>query len=117
MSELKHKWRLSSATVNQMIRREFKSRQQYEPIGIDIRYGAETQHLAGVMIFGEEPDRTQRAERILRAVNSHDALVDALTLALPYVESALEDQGYKPGVVDRMVKSICAALKLAEENN
>lgn len=51
---------------------------------------------------------------IVKAVNSHDALVNALTLALPYVESALEDQGYKPGVVDRMTKTIRAALKLAE---
>lgn len=57
------------------------------------------------------------AELTVRAVNSHDALVDALTLALPYVESALEDQGYKPGVVDRMTKTIRAALELADSKN
>lgn len=54
------------------------------------------------------------AALIVRAVNAHEALKEALTLALPYVETALEDQGYKPGAVDRMVRQIRDALALAE---
>lgn len=51
---------------------------------------------------------------IVKAVNAHEDLVNALTLALPFVETALEDKGYKPGVVDRMTKTIRDALALAE---
>jgi len=59
-------------------------------------------------------DRLANASFIVRAVNSHEALVDALIMALPYVETALEDRGYKPGVVDQMVKKIREAIALAE---
>lgn len=52
--------------------------------------------------------------KIVLSFNAHDAVVDALTLALPYVETALEDQGYKPGFVARMTKTMRAALDLAE---
>lgn len=40
-------------------------------------------------------------------------LLEALYMALPYVETALEDQGYKPGAVDRMVKQIHGAISKA----
>ena len=53
----------------------------------------------------------EMAADVVCAVNAHDGLVDALTLALPYVESALEDKGYKAGVVDRMVRKIRNALE------
>lgn len=42
-------------------------------------------------------------------------LEESLTLALPFVETALEDKGYKPGVVDRMTKQIRSVLELAKE--
>lgn len=77
---------------------------------------AEDGHWIATEICGHNLQGSSQANAalIVRAVNAHDALAEALTLALPYVESALEDQGYKPGVVDRMTKTIRAALKLAE---
>lgn len=54
------------------------------------------------------------AQFIVKAVNNHERLLEALTLALPYVEMAIEDQVYKAGAVDRMVKKIKDAIKLAE---
>lgn len=44
----------------------------------------------------------------------NEALLDALTMALPYVETALEDKGYKAGVIDKMVKNIRDAIVQAE---
>ena len=58
--------------------------------------------------------KEEDAAFIVRAVNSHEELLEALIAALPYVETALEDQGYKPGVVDRMTRQIRAAIAKAE---
>ena len=41
-------------------------------------------------------------------------LLDTLIMALPYVETALEDQGYKPGIVNQKVKQIRATIAEAE---
>ena len=51
----------------------------------------------------------------VRAVNAHDALLDALTLALPYVEMAELDDAYQPGAVAKMVKQMRAAITKAGE--
>lgn len=87
---------------------------KYEAGTKTIRSVKENYWLATMDSWDGAVDNEANAELIITAVNSHDALVDALTLALPYVESALEDKGYKPGVVDRMTKTIRAALALAE---
>lgn len=50
------------------------------------------------------------AELIVRAVNSHEALIDALLEALPYVEDALDDKCFKKGAVAKSVAKIRAAL-------
>ena len=44
-------------------------------------------------------------------------LLEALVMALPYVETALEDMGYKPGVVDKKVQQIRDALSKADPQN
>lgn len=41
-------------------------------------------------------------------------MLEALYRALPYVETALEDQGYKPGAVSRMVKFMTDTIAKAE---
>lgn len=53
---------------------------------------------------------------IVRAVNAHEALVNALARALPYVEhcdDSDQDLGYKEGAVAPIVKLVREALKLA----
>lgn len=42
------------------------------------------------------------------------ALIDALILALPYVEMAEHDESYKPGAVAKVVKEIRAAINKTE---
>ncbi len=54
------------------------------------------------------------ADANARLIAAAPALYDALMSALPYVETALEDKGYKPGVVDRMVSNIREALALVD---
>ena len=49
----------------------------------------------------------------LRKVNGE--LVDALSIALPYVETAEDDPGYKAGAVKKVTKKIRAALAKAKE--
>lgn len=56
----------------------------------------------------------QIAATIVRAVNAHAQLLDALTLALPYVECAADDPTYKPGAVARMAATMRAAIEAAE---
>lgn len=51
---------------------------------------------------------------IVRAVNAHEELLEALYQALPYVEDQLQDQGYKPGAVERKIKFIKEAIAKAE---
>jgi len=41
-------------------------------------------------------------------------LFDALMVALPFVEDALDDDGYKPGAVKAALKKLHAVLDLAE---
>jgi hypothetical protein len=48
-----------------------------------------------------------------RLIAASPDLLEALIMALPYVETALEDQGYKPGAVDRMCSNIRAAIAKA----
>lgn len=57
---------------------------------------------------------TSYIEIIDKLKAERDELLDALTLALPYVETALEDRGYKPRVVDRMVRKIRALILRAD---
>lgn len=40
-------------------------------------------------------------------------LLEALTLALPYVEMAEDDESYKPGAVRKMVNTMRAAISKA----
>jgi hypothetical protein len=63
----------------------------------------------------EDSYGTEHANEVLRACNSHYESLDALAMALPYVETALEDQGYKPGAVDRMCKQIRQAIENASK--
>jgi hypothetical protein len=53
------------------------------------------------------------ADRMALALNSHDALVDALLTALPFVEDAFDDAGYKLSKVQAAVRKIKAALAKA----
>lgn len=53
-------------------------------------------------------------ESYAKLIAAAPQLLDALVMALPYVETALQDQGYKPGAVDRMVKQIREAIALTE---
>lgn len=57
--------------------------------------------------FGEFPSGNPTA---------FDALLDAATLALPFVEMAEHDPSYKPGVVARMVKQLRKAIDDAEKS-
>jgi hypothetical protein len=76
-----------------------------------IQYGVTTRFW---VVNGEKPiadcESLEIAEAIVRDHNAHDELVEALLRALPYVESALDDQGYKSGAVENRVKQINAAL-------
>jgi hypothetical protein len=49
----------------------------------------------------------------VRAAN--EMLLEALYIALPFVEDAELDEGYKKGAVTRSVKFIKEAIKQAEE--
>lgn len=55
----------------------------------------------------------KHSAHVLRCVQGHDAMEAALLAALPFVEEAESDKGYKPGVVARVVKQIKAALSSA----
>lgn len=44
-----------------------------------------------------------------------DQTLDALILALPYVESAEDDPCYKPGAVAKVVKAMREAIESAEQ--
>lgn len=59
-------------------------------------------------------DGQQIAAEIVRAVNTHAQLLDALTLALPYVEDAERDPAYDAGAVARMVRTMRTAIAAAE---
>lgn len=58
------------------------------------------------------------AKRIALSCNAHDELVEALLLALPYIEDVLADKDqlacFKPGAVQAHRKQVCAALAKAE---
>lgn len=43
-----------------------------------------------------------------------DEMLEALIMALPYVETAELDEGYKPGVVAKVAKAMRAAIDSAE---
>ncbi|HAX40272.1 MAG TPA: hypothetical protein DCY10_05300 [Clostridiales bacterium] len=55
-------------------------------------------------------DRDTEIEELAR-VNA--LVVDALCDALPYVEDALADEGFKPGTVQKIVARIRHALQVA----
>ena len=48
-----------------------------------------------------------------RKLDTHGALVDALMLALPFVEDAEDDPCYKPGAVKKAIAQIRATLTQA----
>ena len=56
-----------------------------------------------------------RAESIANArlITAAPELLDALTMALPYVEMAEHDDSYKPGVVAKMVQHMTDAIAKA----
>lgn len=56
----------------------------------------------------------ENARKIIKAVNCHDELLDALAMALPYVEMAEHDDAYKPGAVANMVRQMREAIASAE---
>jgi len=62
-------------------------------------------------------ERDENMAFIVKAVNSHDELLEALYMALPYVETAMQDIGYKPGIIERKVKQIKDAIAKAERSN
>ena len=51
---------------------------------------------------------------LLRRAKHHDALLEALTRALPYVETAEADEAYKPGEVAKVTAMIRAAIRQAD---
>jgi hypothetical protein len=65
-----------------------------------------------------ELDNKDNVDFIVRACNAHEALFDALLLALPYIEDVLADEEklacFKPGVVQAHRRQVCAALAKAE---
>lgn len=55
----------------------------------------------------------EREGVIARMISAHEML-EALVMALPYVETAELDEGYKPGVVAKVAKAMRAAIDSAE---
>ncbi len=53
------------------------------------------------------------ADLIVRAVNAHEVLVEALVRALPFIEMLIDDPAYKSGAVKLRIKEMRYALKLA----
>jgi hypothetical protein len=51
-----------------------------------------------------------------RLMAASPELLNALYLALPYVEDCADDPCYKPGVVNKAIQTIKAALAKAGEN-
>lgn len=57
-----------------------------------------------------DPEKYEANTRLIAAAPD---LLEQLTLALPYVESALEDRGYKPGSIKIRTEAIRAAIARA----
>jgi hypothetical protein len=53
-------------------------------------------------------------DEIIVKKNSHEALLDTLILALPYIETLADDPGYKPESIKNFVKKIHNVLAQAE---
>ncbi len=71
----------------------------------------------------EQPEAATR-ERLLRTAAAElrkpdllPELLDALILALPYVETAETDPGYKPEAVRALLKTMRTVIALAEPRN
>lgn len=65
-------------------------------------------------------DSTETSKAIsaeLALANSAPDLLDALYLALPFVEDHEGDTGYKPGAVAKAIKTIRAAIAKATSTN
>lgn len=60
------------------------------------------------------PDDERRANACLIAAAPE--LLEALTMALPYVECSSGDECYKPGAIDKICKQIRAVIAKAEGN-
>lgn len=61
----------------------------------------------------DAPEQTAEYDAAQALAREAAALLDALALALPYVEEAQSDLMYKPGSVARVVKTIRAAIAKA----
>lgn len=59
-------------------------------------------------------DKADEIERQRLMAQASPQMRDALYVALPFVEDAMDDAGYKPGVVQRAVNQIRAAIAAAE---
>ena len=68
--------------------------------------------IAVVNPMAEVDDATEREH--VRLIASAPALLEALTRALPYVETAEADEAYKPGEVAKVTAMIRAAIRQAE---
>lgn len=55
------------------------------------------------------------AKKIVRTVNNHEKLLDALILALPFIEMAEHDKSYKAGAVAKVIKEMNEAIYNAEK--
>lgn len=100
-------WAMSSPMTNQIVAKDFKGEaKKYPPICIDVpENNGKSTHFAGVIVCGDP----ERAKLILRAVNSHDALVAALRAIRPLGEMHPNGDAWS-GEFD----AIDAALALAE---
>lgn len=65
-------------------------------------------------MFHVAGDGSDRHAADARLIASAPALLEALTRALPYVETAEADEAYKPGEVAKVTAMIRAAIRQAE---
>lgn len=61
----------------------------------------------------DEAEQTDVAEAIIKRCNVHDALVDQLLAALPFLEDLEEDASYKAGAVKKRIAAMRAVLTKA----
>ena len=57
------------------------------------------------------------ARRIVKSVNMHEELLEALAIALPYIEDALYSDDFKSGTVKLDIEKVRALIEKADAKN